>query len=151
MSEQAQEPQNQAENQEVETQVYRAPEQPAAQPEPAPAAAAQNTLPDDDLNLAMLAHLGGILLGFIPALIIWLMNKDKADKAFVNDQAKEALNFQITLVIGYIASGFLYIIFIGFILTLVLLLANLVLCILAALAAKRGETYRYPFALRLLK
>lgn len=141
MSEQQQHP----ENPETVTPVH-------STPEPAAAQAATGHMPsDDDLNLAMLAHLGGIVLGFIPSLIIWLMNKDKADKAFINDQAKEALNFQITLMIGYIASGFLYIIFIGFILTLVLLLANLVLCLLAALAAKRGETYRYPFTLRLLK
>ena len=147
MSEQAQQPQNQ----EVDTQVYSAPEQGAAQPEPPPTAAAQSTLPDDDLNLAMLAHLGGILLGFIPSLIIWLMNKDKADKAFVNDQAKEALNFQITVILGYFVCMVLSFVVIGVVLMFVLFLADLVLCIMAALAAKRGENYRYPFAVRLLK
>ena len=45
----------------------------------------------------MLTHLSGIILGFIVPLVIWLINKDKADKGLLNDQAKEALNFQITI------------------------------------------------------
>ncbi|MDO4694381.1 MAG: DUF4870 domain-containing protein [Eikenella sp.] len=108
-------------------------------------------LSDDDLNMAMLAHLLGIITGFLGALIIWLMNKDKAGKEFVNDQAKEALNFQITLIIGYVAGSILSVVLIGFLLIFALLIANVVLCVLAALAARKGEAYRYPFTLRLLK
>lgn len=131
--------------------VHTQPEpQPAPQPEPQ-AAAVQGAIPDDDLNLAMLSHFGAILLGFIPPMIIWLMNKDKADKAFVNDQAKEALNFQITVAIGFFICFILAFVLIGGLLALILWLADIVLCILAGLAAKRGETYRYPFTLRLLK
>ncbi len=52
------------------------------------------TASSDDRNLAMLTHLSGILLGFIVPLIIWLTNKDKSDKAWLNTQAVEALNFQ---------------------------------------------------------
>lgn len=114
----------------------------------APQAAAVS---DDDLNLAMLSHLLGIITGFLAPLVIWLMNKDKAGKEFVNDQAKEALNFQITLVIGYVAASILLVVLIGFLLMFALLIANVVLCVLAALAARKGEAYRYPFTLRLLK
>lgn len=106
---------------------------------------------DDDLNLAMLSHLLGIVLGFLPSLVIWLMNKDKADKAFVNDQAKEALNFQITVIIGCVAGSILSAVLIGFLVIFLVVVANFVLCIVAALAAKKGEAYRYPFTLRLLK
>ncbi len=106
---------------------------------------------NDDLNLAMLSHLLCILLGFLAPLIIWLMNKDNAAKGFVNDQAKESLNFQITLIIGYVISFILSFVVIGVFLTLILLLANLVLCIIAALAAKKGEAYRYLLTLRLVK
>ena len=71
---------------------------------------------NDDLNLAMLAHLLGVITGFLGALVIWLMNKDKAGKEFVNEQAKEALNFQITLLLGYIVSMILSLVLIGLLL-----------------------------------
>ena len=106
---------------------------------------------DDQKNMAMLAHVLGIFTGFVAALVIWLMNKDKPDQAFVNDQAKEALNFQITMAIGWIAASALVFVFIGLLLYPVLLIANLVLCIMAGMKAKEGVEYRYPFALRLIK
>ena len=95
-------------------------------------------------------HLSGILLGFIVPLIIWLINKDKPEKQFVNDQAKEALNFQITVTIAYFVASALSIILIGLLLIPVIMIANLVLCILAGLKANEGVAYRYPFALRLI-
>ncbi|MBS0193255.1 MAG: DUF4870 domain-containing protein [Proteobacteria bacterium] len=108
-------------------------------------------VPQDQKQMAMLAHLLGIVAGFIPGLVIWLMNKDKPDAAFVNDQAKEALNFQITMVIAYVASSALMLILIGFLLVPLLILANLILCIMAGMKANEGVEYRYPFALRLIK
>jgi uncharacterized Tic20 family protein len=102
-------------------------------------------------TMAMLAHLLGILTGFIGCLVIWLINKDKPDQEFVIDQAKEALNFQITLAIGYIASSALMFILIGFLLIPLLILANLILSIMAGMKANEGVAYRYPFALRLIK
>ncbi|PJK12504.1 hypothetical protein CO614_04290 [Lysobacteraceae bacterium NML120232] len=104
----------------------------------------------DDRNLAMLAHLLGIVSGFLGALVIWLVNKDKPEKAFVNDHTKEALNFQITLIIAYFVCGLLSFIVIGLFLIPVLLIANLVLCIMAGMKAKDGFQYRYPFTLRLI-
>ena len=103
----------------------------------------------DDCNLAMLAHLLGIFTSFIGALIIWLIKKDQS--AFVALEAVEALNFQITLAIAWFAAMMLTVILVGFLLYPVLLIANLVLCILAAVKASKGEGYRYPFALRLVK
>jgi uncharacterized Tic20 family protein len=106
---------------------------------------------DDQKNMAMLAHVLGIFTGFVAALVIWLMNKDKPDQAFVNDQAKEALNFQITMAIGWVATSMLMFVLIGIFLVPVLLIANLILCIMAGMKAKEGVEYRYPFALRLIK
>ncbi len=120
----------------------------AAAPPPAYGAAAPMT--DSDQRLwAMLGHIGAILLGFIAPLVVWLMYKDRS--RFVDEQAKESLNFQITILIGMIVSGILTLILIGFVLMGVLSLANLILCIMAGLAANKGEAYRYPFALRLIK
>lgn len=113
-------------------------------------AAAQPPLSDADQRMwAMLSHLGGILFSFIPPLVIWLMFKERG--RFVEEQAKEALNFQITLIIGYIVGAILTIVLIGVIIVLLVWLAAIVFGILAAVAANKGEAYRYPFALRLIK
>ncbi|MDR2689797.1 MAG: DUF4870 domain-containing protein [Azoarcus sp.] len=103
----------------------------------------------DDKNLALLAHLLGIVFGFIPPLVIWLLNKDKPDKAFVIDQAKEALNFQITVSIAAVVCGVLAFV-IGLVLLSILLIADIVFCIIATIAVSNGTAYRYPVALRLI-
>ena len=120
----------------------------------------------EERQWAMFAHLSALLGGlltsaiggwgfFLGPLVIWLMKKDSMP--FVADQAKEALNFNITvsaiflvlLILGVLTLG------LGFLLTvpimLVVGLAALVLIIIAAIKANEGVAYRYPFALRLVK
>ena len=113
--------------------------------------AASAAVSADDANLAMLAHLLSIVFGFIAPLIIWMISKDQPQKGFVADQAKEALNFQITVIIALCIAGVLMVIFIGILLVPMILVVNFVLCILAGLKAREGVAYRYPFTLRLLK
>ncbi len=100
-------------------------------------------------TMAMLAHLLGIFTWFIGPLLIWLLKKD--EDAFIDDQGKEALNFQITVGIIYVicvaTSCFVIPVFIMMGVGVV----ALVLAILAAVKANDGEAYRYPFALRLIK
>jgi uncharacterized Tic20 family protein len=110
-----------------------------------------NDVSQENKTMAMLAHLLGIVTGFIASLVIWLINKDKPDMAFANDQAKEALNFQITMAIGWVAASCLTLVLIGFFLYPVLLIVNLIFCIMAGIKANEGVAYRYPFALRLIK
>ena len=105
----------------------------------------------EDRTLALLTHLSGIILSFIVPLVLWLINKDKPEKEFLNDQAKEALNFQITVVIAWVIAIVLSAIAIGFLLYPVIWIGNLILCILAGVKANEGVAYRYPFALRLIK
>jgi len=105
----------------------------------------------DDRTMAMIGHLSGIVAGFIGPLVIWLINKDKSDKGWLNDQAKEALNFQITMIIGWLIAGILTMVLIGMLLIPVLFLANIILCIMAGMKANEGVNYRYPFAIRLIK
>lgn len=102
----------------------------------------------NDRNIAVLTHIGGIFFSFIPALVVWLLKKD--DSVYIGTQAREALNFQITMVLAYMAAGVLVWLLIGFLLYPVLWLANLVLCIMAAVNVSKGEDYQYPFALRLI-
>jgi uncharacterized Tic20 family protein len=106
---------------------------------------------NEDRTLAMLTHLSGILFGFIVPLVIWLINKDNAGKAWLTAQAKEALNFQITILIAMVVSWVLIFIIIGGLLIPLVALANLIFCIIAAVKTNAGEDYRYPFALRLIK
>ena len=102
----------------------------------------------DEKNIAVITHLGGTLFSVFPALIVWLLKKE--DSPFVGEHAREALNFQITLLIGYVISSILIYVLIGLLLAGILWLANIVLCVLAAIAASKGEEYRYPFTLRLI-
>ena len=103
----------------------------------------------DQCNLAMLAHLLGIFTGLFGALVVWLFKRD--DSTFVAEHAKEALNFQITMTIAFFVCWMLAFVVIGKLIIPVLMLINLVFCILAAVAASKGNGYRYPFALRLVK
>ena len=106
------------------------------------------SISQDEKTMALLAHLGGIFFGFIPALVIWLIKKDES--AFVAEQAKEALNFQITVMLGFVISFILIFIVIGIFLIWALVIANLVLCIVAGVKANSGVSYRYPLAIRLI-
>lgn len=115
-------------------------------PPPAPAAGSNS----DDRNIALITHLSGIIFGFIVPLVVWLIHKDRGDKAYLVEQAKEALNFQITILIGYVICWVLAFILIGALLLPLLWIVNLVFCILAAMAVSKGGSYRYPFALRLI-
>jgi uncharacterized Tic20 family protein len=102
----------------------------------------------DDCNIGMLAHLLGIFTGFLGPLVVWLAKKD--DSPFVAEQAKEALNFQITIALAFVVSWVLAFILIGLVLMPVLFIVNVVFCILAAVSASKGNSYQYPVALRLL-
>jgi uncharacterized Tic20 family protein len=103
----------------------------------------------DDRTMAMLAHLLSIFAGFLGPLIIWLIKKDQSP--FVDDQGKEALNFQLTLLIGYIVGIVTACFIIGYLLILVLWVLAIVFGIMGALAANKGTAYRYPFNIRMVK
>jgi uncharacterized protein len=102
----------------------------------------------DEKNIATVTHLGGTVFSFIPGLLVWILKKD--DSAYIADQAKEALNFQITVLIAQFIAGVLAIILIGFLFMGIIWLLNVVFCIIAAISSSKGETYRYPFCLRLI-
>lgn len=102
----------------------------------------------DECNLAMLAHLLGIFTSVFGALVVWLIKR--GDSAFIARHGAEAINFQITIVLGWLVAMVLAHILIGFLLYPVLLIGNLVLCVIAAVAASRGRPYRYPLSLRLV-
>lgn len=110
----------------------------------------------DARNWGMLCHLAalcafiGIPFGHILGpLLVWLIKKD--EYPLVEEQGKEALNFQISMTIYTIISGVLIFVAIGIILLPALLVLNIALTIIAAVKTSEGETYRYPLTIRLLQ
>ncbi len=113
---------------------------------------------DEERNLAILAHLSGIagillggLLGFLGPLIIYLWKKDSS--VYIESQAKEALNFQITLLILSVVCIALAVVSCGVLCPVVFvpMILQFVFAILSALAVRAGKHYRYPFNIRLMK
>lgn len=102
----------------------------------------------EECNLAMLAHLLGIFSGFVGALVLWLVKRE--DNGFAAQEAREALNFQITVAIALMAAFILKFVLIGFLLVPLVFLANFIFCLLAALSTAKGKAYRYPLTIRLV-
>jgi uncharacterized protein len=111
---------------------------------------------ENERTWAMLAHLSALvglllpLLGIVLGpLVVWLARRDESP--FVAEHAKEALNFNISVLIGAVVCGLLMLVFVGFLLGTALFIAWLVMTLVAAIKASEGEIYRYPFSLRLVK
>ena len=128
---------------------------------------AESGISAEERQWGMFAHIsalaGGIITAgwagsigcFIGPLVIWMMKRETMP--FVDDQAKEALNFNITVAIVFLVLFLMTLMTLGIgaILTVPLMIlvgiAWLALTIIAAMKANSGERYRYPFTLRLVK
>ena len=102
----------------------------------------------EDRSYAGLAQILGIL-GFLPSLIIWLVFKDRGPKT--NEMGKEALNFQITMIIVEIVGYVLSVVFIGTILIIAAWALRIIFSIIAFTKVQAGESYKYPLTIRLIK
>ena len=103
--------------------------------------------------MGMLVHLLALLTGIIGVLIIWLVKKDQS--RFVDHHGKEALNFQLTVIISCLALFMLGIMtFVGLIIAIPMIwvigIVAFIFEIVACLAASRGEWHRYPMTIRLI-
>ena len=103
----------------------------------------------DEKTLALLSHVLTFFFPLLAPLIIYLVKKDES--SFIAAHAKESLNFQITLAIGYCIAFLTLIILVGLLLFIVLGILQLVLVIVATLKASENKYYRYPFSIRLIK
>jgi uncharacterized Tic20 family protein len=127
------------------------PPSPTNQP---PGAAGRETDPKAR-TWGMICHLAGFagLLPIVPAfgsivgpLVVWLIKKDEFP--FVDEQGKEAVNFQITLLIYLIACvPLIFACGIGVFLMIILGIVDIVFLIIAAIKANDGYHYRYPYPL----
>lgn len=106
-------------------------------------------LTGEEKSLALLSHLLSLVIGVIAPLVIWLIKKDES--VFVAEHAKESLNFQISLLIYSFVVTILCFAVIGFVLIPFLAVFALVVIIIATVKASKGESYRYPLTIRLVK
>lgn len=102
----------------------------------------------DEAIWAMAAHMAG-LIGIIGPLLVWLIKRQ--DMPFVDDQAKEALNFQINVAIATLLASVLVYFVIGILLLPLIVMAWFAFLIIGAAKAHRGEHYRYPYIYRLIE
>jgi uncharacterized Tic20 family protein len=124
-------------------------------PDPIQASAAVAP-PKTERDWAVICHLAaiaGLLLPWVGIIvgpvIVWLLKRDGLP--FVDDQGREAVNFQITMFIAGIVCMVLMMVLIGFALFVALVLFDIAFTIVAAVKASEGVAYRYPVNLRLIK
>jgi uncharacterized protein len=117
--------------------------------------AAADAPPESARTWAMLCHVagfGGYLLplagSIVLPMILWLIKRD--DHPFIDDQGREALNFQLTLIVFYIVAGILVLLLVGFLFLLLIPLYQIVMIIVAAVKSHGGERFRYPLTIRFL-
>lgn len=103
----------------------------------------------DERSLAILTHVLSIFFTFIPALVIYLLKRQESP--YVAEHAKEALNFQISLIIYICISIPLCLLIIGVFMLIAIGIGSLVLYIMAAVKAADNVLYRYPFSIRFIK
>lgn len=107
----------------------------------------------EERQWALFAHLGGVLAIFpvihlLPALLIFTIYGSRSD--FIKDQAREALNFQIVVLIAYFVARILNVLPLFPNLVFLVWLFSLIFSVLAAVAAGKGDRYRYPLTYRFL-
>lgn len=100
-------------------------------------------------HLSALAALAGIPLGnVLGPVVAWILGKE--DDPFVDEQGKDAINFQISMTLYAAIAAALILLVVGIILLPAVIIADVVCVIRAALATSRGQAYRYPWTIRLI-
>jgi len=101
-----------------------------------------------DKVAALLTHLGGIVFGFIPSLIVYLVSNENP---WLKNQARNALNFQLTMLIAWVAGWVLTLLVIGLFVLWAVGIVILIFSIVAAVKANQGEAYTYPLTIEFVK
>ncbi len=113
-------------------------------------------IPDkEQRNWGALCHVSALIGYVFPLgnilgpLVIWILKKD--EMPFVDDQGKESINFQITVLLAFIVCAILTLAIIGFFLFALVAIYQIIAIVLASIKANEGVNYRYPYILRLIK
>ncbi len=111
-------------------------------------------LPSEVRNWALAAHLSAfagawVALAFLGPLVVWLVKRD--DHPFIATHAREALNFNLSVLLYAVVGFVLIFVFVGFLLLPLIGLMWLVFTIVAAIRASNGQPYRYPLTVRFVR
>ncbi|MCU1425150.1 MAG: uncharacterized protein JWM51_1441 [Microbacteriaceae bacterium] len=101
--------------------------------------------PSDERLWATLVHVGGIFFSFVPALIGYLVLRDRGP--LVRNHTATALNFQLTMLIANVIGGILTLILVGYLVLFAVWIVTIIFSIIAAIAANKGENYKYPLSI----
>ena len=105
--------------------------------------------PEDQRLWATLVHVGGIFLYFVSPLVGYLVLKERG--GFIRGHTATALNFQLTLLIGYVVGAVLTIVLIGILILIAVSIIAIVFSIIAAMEANAGRPYKYPMAIEFVR
>lgn len=106
----------------------------------------QQEITQDSKNIVMLIWIGTLFFGFIPGLIGYLIKKDDS---YIQEQSKEALNWSIIALIVFVLSSVA--LFIGILIEGAILICHLVICIMGAVAASDGKSFKVPLIIPIIK
>lgn len=113
-------------------------------------------IPKNEKTDAMICHLLSFLSftaipagGILGPLLFWIAKKDHSD--FIDECGKEAINFQISILIYTLISIPFCFIIIGYLMLVFLYLINIVCIVKAATKANTGILYQYPWTIRFIK
>ncbi|WP_260855611.1 DUF4870 domain-containing protein [Curtobacterium sp. 9128] len=109
----------------------------------------QPMTPEDQRLWSTLTHVGGIFFSFVAPLVAYFVLRDRGQ--FVREHTRAALNFQITMAIADAVGVITSWLGIGLLILLAVRVLTIVFSILAAVAANRGQLYRYPVAIEFVK
>ena len=102
---------------------------------------------ESDRLIIVLTHLGGIFFGFAPSLLVYLVKND----GWVKENARNALNWQLTSLVYYAICWVLVLVIIGIFLPWLIVVLNIVFCLVAAIRSSKGEEYKYPLTIEFIK
>lgn len=100
---------------------------------------------DSDKQTVTLMHILNIFIGIISPLIFWFIKKDESK--FIDEAGRNSMNFNISMIIYSFVSSLLITIFIGLITTAAIAIFHIVILIIAAVKANRGEVYKFPLTI----
>jgi uncharacterized Tic20 family protein len=115
----------------------------------APAPGLRGPVTSDERTMGLLIHLLSLVSGFLGPLVLWLVKRDQS--AYLDHHGKESLNFQISLLVYWFGSIIAMFVLIGILFIPVLVILGFVMPIVAAVAANRGDYYRYPLTIRFIR
>ncbi len=105
--------------------------------------------PEDEKLWATLIHIGGIFFSFVPAIIGYFVLRDRGP--FIKEHTRVALNFQLTMLIANVIGAILWLVVVGYLITLAVSVVVIVFSIIAAVAANQGRYYKYPLSIEFFK